>query len=46
VAEARRSGGQVGDDIKVWRDLVKDAGEEALDRDAAESVKFMRSVLG
>ena len=40
------SGGQVGDDIKVWRDLVKDAGEEALDRDAAESVKFLRSVLG
>jgi len=40
------SGGQVGDDIKVWRDLVPDVGESALDRDAAASVKFLRETLG
>jgi len=40
------SGGQVGDDIKVWRDLVADRGEDALDRDAAASVKFLRETIG
>ena len=39
-------GGQVGGDIKVWRDLVPDTSEEALDRDAAASVKFLRETLG
>ena len=40
------SGGQVGADIKVWRDLVADTSEDALDRDAAASVKFLRETLG
>ena len=40
------SGGQVGGDIKVWRNLEADIGEAALDRSAAASVKFLREVLG
>ncbi|MCL2057986.1 MAG: sugar phosphate isomerase/epimerase [Oscillospiraceae bacterium] len=39
-------GGQVGSDIKVWRDLVADSSEAALDREAAASVKFLREALG
>ena len=39
------SGGQVGGDIKVWRDLAADTSEEALDREAAKSVKFLRGAL-
>jgi D-psicose/D-tagatose/L-ribulose 3-epimerase len=40
------SGGQVGSDIKVWRDLAPDTGEAALDREAAASVRFLREALG
>lgn len=40
-----KSGGTVGSDIKVWRDLSKGATEEMLDRDAAESVAFLRGVF-
>ena len=40
------SGGQVGSDIKVWRDLVSDKSDEALDREAAASVKFLRQAIG
>ena len=40
------SGGQVGSDIKVWRDLVPSGDEESLDRDAAASVKFLRETIG
>ena len=40
------SGGQVGGDIKVWRNLMDDVSGEALDREARESVKFLRGVLG
>ncbi|MBQ8306817.1 MAG: TIM barrel protein [Blautia sp.] len=39
-------GGQVGKDIRVWRDLFTDVSEERLDRDAKESVAFMRRVFG
>jgi D-psicose/D-tagatose/L-ribulose 3-epimerase len=39
------SGGQVGSDIKVWRDLAADKSEGALDREAAASVKFLREAL-
>ncbi len=35
-------GGQVGQDIRIWRDLIEDASEERLDRDAADSVRFLR----
>lgn len=35
-------GGSVGRDIRVWRDIVADTSEEALDNDARESVAFLR----
>lgn len=35
-------GGQVGLDIKIFRDMSHGASEEDLDRDAAESVAFLR----
>lgn len=36
-------GGQVGSDIKIWRDLVKD--EKVLDQEAAASVAYLRHVF-
>lgn len=39
-------GGTIGSEIKVWRDLVPDISEEALDRDASGSVAFVRHVFG
>ncbi len=41
-----RSGGGVGSDIKIWRDLSKGASLEQLDKDAADSVSFLRYVFG
>ncbi len=40
-----KSGGKVGNDIKVWRDLSMGAATEQLDRDAAASVAFLRNVF-
>ena len=40
-----KSGGKVGSDIKVWRDLSMGATTEQLDRDAAASVAFLRNVF-
>lgn len=40
-----KSGGKVGSDIKVWRDLSMGADTEQLDRDAAASVAFLRNVF-
>lgn len=40
-----RSGGTVGSDIKVWRDLSNQATEEQLDLDAANSVAYLRYVF-
>lgn len=40
-----KSGGKVGSDIKVWRDLSMGAAMEQLDRDAAASVAFLRNVF-
>ncbi len=40
-----RMGGTVGSDIKVWRDLSRNATGEQLDRDAAESVAFERYIF-
>lgn len=40
-----KSGGKVGSDIKVWRDLSMGAATEQLDRDAAASVAFLRNVF-
>ena len=38
------TGGQVGADIKIWREL-SDGSDETLDRDAADSLAFMRYVF-
>ena len=37
-----RTGGTVGSDIKVWRDVSRGASIEQLDKDAADSVAFER----
>ncbi|MBQ7372440.1 MAG: sugar phosphate isomerase/epimerase [Blautia sp.] len=39
-------GGEVGRDIRVWRDLKENCTEELLDREAAESVAFLRKLWG
>ncbi|MBQ4308351.1 MAG: sugar phosphate isomerase/epimerase [Lachnospiraceae bacterium] len=39
-------GGTIGSEIKVWRDLVGDTSEEALDRDAEGALRFVRHVFG
>ena len=39
-------GGGVGRDIKIWRDLVADTSEAALDADAKKAVEFQRFMLG
>lgn len=39
-------GGTIGSEIKVWRDLVPNATEEMLDRDAEGAVRFVRHVFG
>lgn len=39
-------GGQVGKDISIWRDLSHGATEVELDRDAADSVAYLRGLWG
>ena len=39
-------GGTVGSDIKVWRDIVPNTSESALDEAARKSVEFQRFMLG
>ncbi|MDR3248795.1 MAG: TIM barrel protein [Treponema sp.] len=39
-------GGQVGSDIKIWRDLIANGGETELDEEARRSVAFVRKVFG
>ncbi len=39
------SGGGVGSDIKIWRDMSNGATIEQLDRDAAESVAYLKYVF-
>ena len=41
-----KMGGQVGSDIKVWRDLSNGADEAAMDEAARQSLAFSRFVLG
>lgn len=41
-----KTGGQVGQDIKVWRDLSGNATEEQLDKELADSLEFVREVFG
>ena len=38
-------GGTIGNEIKVWRDIIPNPTEEQLDRDAAGSVAFVRHVF-
>jgi D-psicose/D-tagatose/L-ribulose 3-epimerase len=38
-------GGQIGKEIKVWRDLSNNAGEKELDEEARKSVNYIRSVF-
>lgn len=38
-------GGEVGRDIRIWRDLKTDCSEEILDQEAAESVRYLRAVF-
>ncbi|NTV78637.1 MAG: sugar phosphate isomerase/epimerase [Clostridiales bacterium] len=40
-----KSGGGVGNDIKVWRDLSKNAGEAQLDLDAKNSLAYLKYVF-
>lgn len=40
-----RMGGQVGADIKVWRDISRGADEEKLDQDAKRALEFQRYML-
>ena len=39
-------GGTIGQEIKVWRDIVPDPSEEKLDLDASRAVSFVRHVFG
>ena len=39
------SGGQVGRDIYVWRDLVDDTSEEAIDKEAAYLLNFEKEMI-
>ena len=40
------TGGTIGSEIKVWRNVIPDTSEEALDRDARGAVEFVRHVFG
>lgn len=40
-----RMGGQIGVDIKVWRDLSGGADDQRLDKMAAESVQYLRGAF-
>lgn len=39
-----KRGGQVGEDIKIWRNLVEDVSEDKLDLSAKNSVNFLRNL--
>jgi D-psicose/D-tagatose/L-ribulose 3-epimerase len=41
-----KTGGTVGSEIKVWRDLSQGADEARMDRDARDALTFSRYVLG
>ena len=40
------TGGTIGSELKVWRDLLPDASEEILDQEARGAVEFVRHVFG
>jgi D-psicose/D-tagatose/L-ribulose 3-epimerase len=39
-------GGQVGNDIRVWRDLSNNANEAEMDEAARQALAYSRYVLG
>ena len=41
-----RMGGTIGREIKVWRQIVDQVDEAALDHDAVRALQFSRFVLG
>jgi D-psicose/D-tagatose/L-ribulose 3-epimerase len=41
-----KMGGQVGNDIRVWRDLSDNADEAQMDEAARKALAFSRYVLG
>jgi D-psicose/D-tagatose/L-ribulose 3-epimerase len=41
-----KMGGQVGNDIRVWRDLSGNANEAQMDEAARQALAFSRYVLG
>jgi D-psicose/D-tagatose/L-ribulose 3-epimerase len=41
-----KMGGQVGNDIRVWRDLSDNADEAQMDDAARQALAFSRYVLG
>ncbi|CAB3808727.1 D-psicose 3-epimerase [Paraburkholderia ultramafica] len=41
-----KTGGTIGSDIKVWRDLSEGADEAKMDEDARGALAFSRHVLG
>lgn len=41
-----QTGGKVGSDIKVWREMVPDQSEAQLDKDAQDALNFQRYMLG
>lgn len=40
------TGGTIGSEIKVWRDLLPDITEEILDKEAKGALEFVRHVFG
>lgn len=38
-------GGQIGQDIKVWRNMIPDISEKALDESAKKALYFQRYML-
>ena len=38
------AGGTIGNEIRVWRDIIPNTTEEQLDKDAAGAVAFLRHV--
>lgn len=38
-------GGQVGQDIKIWRSMCADTSQESLDRQAQQSVQYLREIF-
>lgn len=40
-----RTGGTVGSDIKIWREMIPDINEEKLDADAKAALEFQRYML-